>query len=64
MNPIKKLLSEAITDLKEDLSDSKEELYFLEGYEVGRKSWRFAALGLHIEWINMRIEILKALGGT
>lgn len=63
MNPIKKILSEAITDLKENLSSSKSELEFLEGFEVGRKSWRYAALNVHIEWLSLKIEIFKALGG-
>jgi len=64
MNPIKKLLCERITDLTEDLSRSKHELEFLEGFDVGRKSWRYAALYVHVEWMDLKIEIFKALGGV
>lgn len=64
MNPFKKHLCHRITDLTEDLSCSKSELEFLGGYEVGRKSWRFAALGLHISIVELKIEVLKALGGV
>ena len=64
MNPFKRHLCHMITDIKEDLSCSKCELEFLEGYEVGRKSWRYARLSVHIELLNLRIEVLKALGGV
>ena len=64
MNPIKKILSEAITDLKEDLSVSNAELEFLKGFEAGKKSWWYARLSLHIEFLNLKIEICKALGGV
>ena len=64
MNPFKRHLCHMITDIKEDLSCSKCELEFLEGYEVGRKSLKFAALNLHISFVELKIEVLKALGGV
>lgn len=64
MNPFKRHLCHRITDLNEDLSCSKAELGFLEGFEVGRKSWWYARLNLHIELLNLKIEVLKALGGV
>ena len=64
MNPLKKFLCLKITDLTEDLSCSKAERGFLGGFNAGRKSWKYAALSLHIEWIELQIELLKALGGV
>lgn len=64
MNPFKRFLCEGITELTKDLSCSKSELEFLEGYEVGRKSWWYARLKLHIEMLNLKIEVMKILGGV